>query len=378
MGSDIKVVTQKVIQIIGLVNIMLTQLKLTVVISSIEIWSNKNKISTLGNPNQILFRFLEWKSKHVFRPYHTAYLLAFKKHPSFIGATLPGRICNKNNAAGVALNCTHKKCCDPRTCMYKGNKDCGSGECCTQHCTVKPAGILCRKSFDKECDFVEFCNGITPHCGPDTFVRNGHYCNSGESFCYEGRCRMFNKQCENLVGKDARGAPFACFEEINGRADKFGNCGHWYCGFSDSLCGKLVCAWPHKTLVSRANLSVMYTHVREDICVSTFLNSGDIHGVEKRDKTYVEDGTACGPEMYCVKFRCLEIKYHIDQKACSRSGNCNDRGICNNFNHCHCEKGFVPPHCKPMKREFGSIDDGHQIKTSTFKSRNSRAYNLTN
>lgn len=66
---------------------------------------------------------------------------------------------------------------------------------------------------------------------------------------------------------------------------------------SNSLCGKLVCAWPHKTLVSRANLSVMYTHIREDICVSTFLNTGKITGVEGRDETYVEDGTACGPEM---------------------------------------------------------------------------------
>lgn len=55
---------------------MLTQLKLTVVISSIEIWSNKNKISTMGNPNNVLFRFLEWKSKRFFQPYHTAYLLA--------------------------------------------------------------------------------------------------------------------------------------------------------------------------------------------------------------------------------------------------------------------------------------------------------------
>nr|XP_019597597.1 PREDICTED: disintegrin and metalloproteinase domain-containing protein 5-like [Rhinolophus sinicus] len=276
------------------------------------------------------------------------------------GKLEPGEQCD----CGTLKNCTHKRCCDPRTCRFKGEKVCGSGECCTQRCTLRPAGKLCRKSFDKDCDFVEFCNGIAPHCVPDTFVRNGHYCNSGDSFCYEGRCRMFNKQCQNLVGKDARGAPFACFEEINGRSDRFGNCGHSFCSFSDSLCGKLVCAWPHKTLVSRANLSVMYTHIREDLCVSTFLNTGKRGGAEERDETFVEDGSACGPDMYCVKFRCLEIKHQADYTKCSKSDNCNDHGICNNFNHCHCDKGFAPPHCKAMKKEFGSIDDGHKIKTS--------------
>ncbi|XP_036917509.1 disintegrin and metalloproteinase domain-containing protein 5-like [Sturnira hondurensis] len=103
MGSDVKAVTQKVIQIIGFVNTMLTQLKLTVIISAIEIWSNKNKISTVGNPNHILFRFLDWKTKHVFQTHHIAYLLAFKKQLSFIGAIPPEKVCNKDYVAGVAL-----------------------------------------------------------------------------------------------------------------------------------------------------------------------------------------------------------------------------------------------------------------------------------
>ncbi|XP_023375814.1 disintegrin and metalloproteinase domain-containing protein 5-like [Pteropus vampyrus] len=471
MGSDIKAVTQKVIQIIGFVNTMLTQLKLTVVISSIEIWSNKNKISTMGNPNHILFRFLEWKLKHIFRPYHAAYLLAFKKQLSFIGATFPGKICNKNYAAGVALypegsslesftvsivqllglnvglsfdnsdtcycsgdvcimspkavhsggvkdfstcnldefkyfasdsgldclnkilhdmpvyksrkicgngkleqgeqcdcgtleTCTHKDCCDPRTCTLKGSKVCGSGECCTQKCTLKPVGILCRKSFDKECDFAEYCNGFNPHCVPDTFARNGQSCDSGNAHCYGGRCRTFNKQCRDLIGGASRGASFTCFDEINSRGDRYGNCGADYCAFSNLLCGKLVCAWPHKALVSRANLSVIYTHIREDICVSTFLHSGKLKftKAEDRDETFVQDGSACGPEMFCVNFTCREIKYLIDYRICDNSNHCNNSGICNNFNHCHCKEGFAPPDCQEMKGEFGSIDDGHSSK----------------
>ncbi|XP_028008281.2 disintegrin and metalloproteinase domain-containing protein 5-like isoform X2 [Eptesicus fuscus] len=472
MGSDIKAVTEKVIQIFGLVNTMFTQLKLTVVISSIEIWSNKNKISTFGNPYAILYRFLQWKSKHVFHP---AYLLAFKKQISFKGAVLPGKICFENEDAGVALQvegsslesyavsivqllsihmglsfdntdtcycsgdvctmspeamhsrgvkdfstcsldefkyfasnsslqclhkslpikpvykrgkpicgngilekgeqcdcgiaaeCTHKKCCDSTICRLKGKTACGSGECCTQNCKLKPAGVICRKQYDEDCDFVEYCNGVDPHCVPDTFKRDGEYCNANESFCYKGHCRMFDKQCKDLIGGAARGAQFACYDEINSRADRYGNCGSNYCPFPHLMCGKLVCAWPHKAIVSKANLSVVYTQIRDEICVSTFLNSEripsndktTINKPEERDKTFVEDGTSCGPDMYCINFQCKEIRYMVNYASCNNTKHCKNRGICNNFQHCHCYKGFAPPLCKEQKDAFGSIDDGH-------------------
>nr|XP_044606772.1 putative disintegrin and metalloproteinase domain-containing protein 5 isoform X1 [Equus asinus] len=478
MGSDIKAVTQKIIQIIGFVNAMLTQLKMTVVISSIEIWSNKNKISTTGTPNNILFRFLNWKSTHLFQPYHTAYLFAYKKQPRFIGATFPRKICDKNYAAGVVLypeglslesytvsvvqllgfnlglsyddadgcycsgdictmspdavysggakdfstcslddfkhfashsglkclhnilpdtpvykqrkvcgngvleadeqcdcgtleNCTHKSCCDPRTCSLQKGKDCGSGECCTSDCKIKPANIRCRKSFDADCDFPEYCNGITPHCGPDTFARNGQSCDSGQAYCYEGRCRMFNAQCTDLIGGDSRGAPFYCFDEVNTRGDRYGNCGRNFCDFPNLLCGKLVCAWPHKGLITKVNFSVIYAHVRDATCVSVFRNKErlpratitTVERPEDRDETFVQDGTVCGPEMYCINYTCVEIAPRTNYMACNAPIHCNNSGICNNFNHCHCKKGFAPPDCEVMKGEFGSIDDGHKIKT---------------
>ncbi|XP_037382000.1 disintegrin and metalloproteinase domain-containing protein 5-like [Talpa occidentalis] len=481
MGSDIKIVTQKVVQIIGLVNTMLAKLKISILISSIEIWSNKNKISTTGNPNHILFRFVEWKRSHLFGSHQVAYLLAFKENPSFIGSTFPGEVCNKDSAAGVAVypeglslesyavsivqllglnlgltydnndttcycsgdicimspealysggvkdfstcnfddfyyfgshrgfeclhkippnvpvyrtmnsicgngiletgeqcdcgtieNCTHKSCCDATVCALKNNAECGSGECCNKDCKVKPIGVMCRQSFDKECDFAEYCNGKSSVCVPDTYVLNGIRCDSGDSFCYEGRCRIFNKQCKRLIGRASRGASFACFEEINSRGDRYGNCGSRPCRFENVLCGKLACVWPHKTLVFRANLSVIYTHVREDLCVSTFRISESlprptittIETPEERDDTFVEDGTVCGPEMFCVKFRCVEVQYQPYYEECTTSITCSNHGICNNFKHCHCEQGYAPPLCEQSAGGFGSIDDGHFVLTS--------------
>ncbi|XP_037669056.1 disintegrin and metalloproteinase domain-containing protein 5-like [Choloepus didactylus] len=481
MGSDIKAVTQKIIQIIGLVNTMFSQLKLTVLISSIEIWSNENKISTIGNPDNVLFRFLKWKEQYlVDRPHQIAYLLAFQKHPDFIGSTFPGKVCDRDYAAGVALypggltlesysviivqllglnlglnydtdncycsgdvctmtpkamhskgvkyfstcsldefkyfasqpglqclhnypldqpvykqqkkicgngllesgeqcdcgtlqNCTHKKCCDPRSCTFKGKVTCGSGECCSQDCKIKPLGDKCRDSFDEECDFVEFCDGTHSYCVPDTYARNGELCDSGDSYCFGGRCRMFNRQCQKLIGGDARGAPFTCYDEINSRADRYGNCGRRHCTYSDLLCGKLVCSWPHKRLIKRPNLSVIYTHIRNDICVSTHISIEKpsdrqsvttVRSPEDRDETFVEDGTICGPEMYCKKFRCVEVRHEIDLTQCNPAVTCNLHGTCNNLGHCHCQKNFAPPDCRPLKGEFGSIDDGHPIKSA--------------
>ncbi|XP_049722039.1 disintegrin and metalloproteinase domain-containing protein 5-like isoform X2 [Elephas maximus indicus] len=475
MGSDIKVVTQKVILIVGLVNAMLAQLKLTVIISSIEIWSNKNQFSTTGQPSDLLIRLVEWEGKYLVpQPHHNTYFFVFRKYPSFIGTTFPGKMCSKTYAKGVALysdglslesfaviivqllglqlgltydsstdaclcsgdvcimtpkafhvggvkdfstcslddfkyivsqsdlkclqnrtvdipvykastrmcgngllepgeqcdcgtskNCTHKRCCDPRTCSLKKGMVCGSGNCCTKDCKIKPRGTLCRKSADKECDFNEYCNGDDSICVPDTYVHDGYFCDSGDGFCYKGRCRTFDKQCKSAIGGASTGAPFDCFEDINGRHDRYGNCGGHQCNFPDMLCEKLVCSWPHKRLILRTNLSVFYTHRRDEICVVTYRGDGifstSVRSPEDRDVTYVEDGTPCGPEMFCIRFECKETRFFMDLHDCDSTRDCNKSGICNNFNHCHCNEGFVPPSCKAMKGQFGSVDDGHQL-----------------
>ncbi|XP_021563864.1 disintegrin and metalloproteinase domain-containing protein 5-like, partial [Carlito syrichta] len=481
MGSDTKTVTQKIIQLIGLVNAMLTQLKLTIVISSIEIWSNENKISTTGHPDGILNQFSKWKQNSDFKIHDFAYLLAFRKHPTFIGATFPGQACDENYVAGVALyteglslesysviivqllglnlgliydntdichcsgdvcimtpkavysggvkdfsicslddfkylasngglkclqsnivntpvykqlrricgngvlespeecdcgtkkNCTHVKCCDPSKCKLKGGFACGSGECCTQDCKLKAVNTLCRAKADEQCDFVEYCNGRDSYCKEDTYAHDGEYCDSGGAFCYLGKCITVDKQCSFLVKKESRGGSFSCFDEVNTRGDNFGNCVTGHCDFGNALCGKLVCVWDHKELIEIANLSVIYTHIRGDICVSGVLprrmpvpenpprSSTQYYVMGDRDETFVADGTMCGPEMYCDKTQCKHVRFLRKAHICDNHKHCENHGICNNFFHCHCEKGFAPPNCTARKGDFGSPDDGHLV-----------------
>ncbi|XP_023406861.1 disintegrin and metalloproteinase domain-containing protein 5-like [Loxodonta africana] len=66
-------------------------------------------------------------------------------------------------------------------------------------------------------------------------------------------------------------------------------------------------------------------------------------------------------EEFCIRFECKETRFFMDLHDCDATRDCNKSGICNNFNHCHCNKGFVPPSCKAMKGQFGSVDDGHQF-----------------
>ncbi|XP_025134019.3 disintegrin and metalloproteinase domain-containing protein 32 [Bubalus bubalis] len=104
LGSDSMIVTNKIIEIIGLVNSMFAQLKISIVLSSLELWSDKNKISTVGEAEELLHRFLEWKNSYLtLRPHDIAYLFIFREYPDYVGAAFPGKMCVTGYSAGVAL-----------------------------------------------------------------------------------------------------------------------------------------------------------------------------------------------------------------------------------------------------------------------------------
>ncbi|XP_052517347.1 disintegrin and metalloproteinase domain-containing protein 32-like [Budorcas taxicolor] len=104
LGSDSMIVTNKIIEIIGLVNSMFAQLKISIVLSSLELWSDKNKISTVGEADELLYRFLEWKNSYLtLRPHDIAYLFIFREYPNYVGAAFPGKMCVTGYSAGIAL-----------------------------------------------------------------------------------------------------------------------------------------------------------------------------------------------------------------------------------------------------------------------------------
>ena len=55
---------------------MFSQFKLTVILSSLELWSDKNQIFTIGDADDLLQRFLAWKQDYlILRPHDVTLLL---------------------------------------------------------------------------------------------------------------------------------------------------------------------------------------------------------------------------------------------------------------------------------------------------------------
>ncbi|XP_011926145.1 PREDICTED: disintegrin and metalloproteinase domain-containing protein 2 isoform X1 [Cercocebus atys] len=105
MGSGTTVVTQKIFQLIGLTNAIFVSLNITVILSSLELWIDENKIATTGDAKELLHTFLRWKRSYlVLRPHDVAFLLVYREKSNYVGATFQGKICDANYAGGVLLH----------------------------------------------------------------------------------------------------------------------------------------------------------------------------------------------------------------------------------------------------------------------------------
>uniref|UniRef100_A0A671DTE5 A disintegrin and metallopeptidase domain 3-like n=1 Tax=Rhinolophus ferrumequinum TaxID=59479 RepID=A0A671DTE5_RHIFE len=104
MGSEVAVATENVVHIFSLINTMFSQLKVTVKLTSLELWSDQNKIPSDRDANEVLQRFVSWKEKFLFQRSHDmAFLLIYRNYPNYVGATYHGMACDPKLAAGIAL-----------------------------------------------------------------------------------------------------------------------------------------------------------------------------------------------------------------------------------------------------------------------------------
>uniref|UniRef100_A0A8D0JZ03 ADAM metallopeptidase domain 32 n=1 Tax=Sus scrofa TaxID=9823 RepID=A0A8D0JZ03_PIG len=352
LGSDSMIITNKIIEIIGLINSMFAQFKITIVLSSLELWSDKNKISTVGEADELLNRFLEWKKSYLtLRPHDIAYLFIYRDYPEYMGAAFPGKMCVTSYSAGIALQCGPDSCCNPRTCMLKPNAQCDRGSCCN-NCRFLQAGTTCRPTAHPECDISETCNGSSGSCPPDVTIHDGHSCKNNKAFCFEGDCRDLDVRCESIFGKGSKNAPFACYEEIQSQNDRFGNCGKErgrfkYCAWRDLICGRLICTYPSQTPFLQENASVIYAFVRNVVCIT-------IHYTRKVDPMIVKNGSVCDDERICVNRECVESRtYTARSHTCSLK--CSGHGVCTSQLTCHCSPGYHPPNCQARSRESSRL-----------------------
>ncbi|XP_030321100.1 disintegrin and metalloproteinase domain-containing protein 15 isoform X2 [Calypte anna] len=242
---------------------------------------------------------------------------------------------------GLSLECTDP-CCNSSTCQLVPGAACATGAACCQDCQLRPAGHPCREPLG-ECDLPEFCDGVSPHCPPDTFLQDGQPCAGGRALCYSGACATYEGQCQQLLGPGAGPVNSSCMAALNANGDKRGHCGqlpngsYVACAQQDAGCGMLQC---QRGAGDRPERSCQGTLLPGDEDVS--------------DAAMVLPGTACGPGKVCFQHRCQDVSTLGDQECQSK---CHGHGVCNNHGHCHCHRGWAPPTCQ-SPGAGGSQDSG--------------------
>uniref|UniRef100_A0A8C3PMA3 ADAM metallopeptidase domain 9 n=1 Tax=Calidris pygmaea TaxID=425635 RepID=A0A8C3PMA3_9CHAR len=255
---------------------------------------------------------------------------------------------------GSPKECESDPCCEPGTCRLRSGAECAYGDCC-KNCQLLPGGTECRAS-NNECDLPEYCNGTSQFCQPDFTVQNGHPCHNEEAYCYNGVCQYYDAQCQDIFGSKAKAAPNICFNEVNSKGDRFGNCGfhgHDYkkCSSWNAMCGKLQCENVKTMPVFGIKPAIIQTPIRNTTCWGVDFQLGS----DVPDPGMVNEGTKCGNGKICRHFQCVSAS--VLNYDCDVERQCHGHGVCNNNKNCHCEAGWAPPHCD-TKGYGGSVDSG--------------------
>nr|XP_021511390.1 disintegrin and metalloproteinase domain-containing protein 18 [Meriones unguiculatus] len=389
MGSDIKAVSQKIFQIIGLVNTMFTQLELTVMLASLELWSDRNQIPTDGDANDILQRLLGWRQDHHIRqsPHEITHLLIYRKHPKYIGAASPSELCNESSSVGIGMY--------PEDLGLEGfsvviaqliglqigltyddvnNCSCPRAPCIMQQEALSSSGM---KTFSN-CsvhDYRRYASNFEVKCVGN--LSNVQVLQLNHSVCGDGIVEA-NEECD--CGNDTECRFRECCNSETCRLKASAQCGSGPCctpsceiceasehvsvaqsRLWDVLCGKLTCFRPNKNQKSSAR-AVMYTYVHDSVCLSVPL--GLSTRADGGDNAYVADGTVCGPQMYCINRTCQEV--NLAANDCNATKKCKGNGICNNFGNCQCFPDYRPPDCNfQIGSPGGSIDDGNILRAGS-------------
>lgn len=237
-------------------------------------------------------------------------------------------------------------CC--KKCTLTHDAMCSDGLCC-RRCKYEPRGVSCREAVN-ECDIAETCTGDSSQCPPNLHKLDGYYCDHEQGRCYGGRCKTRDRQCQALWGHAA--ADRFCYEKLNVEGTERGNCGRkgsgWVqCSKQDVLCGFLLCVnisgAPRLGDLGGDISSVTFYHQGKELDC----RGGHVQLADGSDLSYVEDGTACGPNMLCLDHRCLPASA-FNFSTCPGSGErriCSHHGVCSNEGKCICQPDWTGKDC---------------------------------
>lgn len=62
-----------------------------------------------------------------------------------------------------------------------------------------------------------------------------------------------------------------------------------------------------------------------------------------RKMDMVPQGSRCGHNQVCLNNKCMDVSVYGKKEDCAKK--CNNNGVCNHKNECHCNPGWAPPYC---------------------------------
>nr|KAF6459945.1 hypothetical protein HJG59_000304 [Molossus molossus] len=306
MGSEVAVAAEKVVYIIGVINTMFSQLKVTIMLTYLELWSDQNKILSSGDANEILQRFVSWKKNFLsHRSHDLAFLLIYRDYPNYVGATYHGMACDAKLGAGIALY--------PKKITLEA----------FSVVMAQLLGISLGLTYDD--NYNCFCPGTACIMNPQAIRSHGVKYFSNCSM--DGYNRVVSQpefKClqNQTVSNMARQSSDTCG---NGRVDNEEQCD---CGTPEQCTFKRCCNPTSCTLIGAAE------------CGS---------GACCDNKTCVA----------CFRGSCQPISANKNYTTCNSTRHCNGHGVCNDEDVCHCDPGYAPPHCKATPSSpGGSLYDG--------------------
>uniref|UniRef100_A0A4W2HFT1 Disintegrin and metalloproteinase domain-containing protein 2 n=1 Tax=Bos indicus x Bos taurus TaxID=30522 RepID=A0A4W2HFT1_BOBOX len=403
MGADTTVVIQKIFQLTGLTNAIFTSLNITVILSSLELWIDENKIPVTGDANELLHRFVKWKRSYlVLRPHDMAFLLVYREKSNYIGATFQGRMCDKHYGGGVALHSSTISLESLAVIIAQllslsmgipyddiNKCHCPGDVCIMNPAAVHSSGVKLFSNCSVE-DFLRFiskpksqCLQNQPRLDPtyksavcgNGKVEEGEQCDCGnkkacdalpDTCCVADTCRFQPGSacdtglcCESCAfipkGHICRGSTDECdlHEYCNGSSaacqeDVYVQDGH-PCGQNQWLCISGICVDGIKQCFDIFGEGTSYAPAE---CFQRLNSMNDLSG------NCGVTPTGFTPCTICQNKQCVDssfLNYDCNPEKC------NNQGVCNNKKHCHCNPSYLPPNCEHSAPgwEGGSIDSGN-------------------
>ncbi|XP_067903609.1 disintegrin and metalloproteinase domain-containing protein 12-like [Heterodontus francisci] len=255
-------------------------------------------------------------------------------------------------------------CCEPSTCKLKPSAKCSSTGVCCRNCRFLPAGTVCRP-LRGECDLPEFCTGSSSDCPDNVYLKDGHTCNNGNRYCNDGTCQSVDEQCQEIWGDSARSAEEVCYAVTNKQGNDFGNCGkdengqYIRCRTEDVQCGRIQCMGGNEKPLRGGSVQILTSSITAEgvtyVCRGTFSTLADASSPD-----LVRQGTKCGDNKACIESKCQNVAL-FNVQNCDKT--CNNKGVCNNLDSCHCDNGWAPPYCN-TKGTGGSVESGPMTDTN--------------